>query len=287
MSRYPLGISSFVLASPFSDGDVEQFDYAKDVGFDLIEVCVEDPALLTADALIAASSRTGLPISICGAFGPDRDVSHEDPAVRRRAIDYLKGCVDIAAAVGSPHVAGPMYSATGKTRLLPPAHRELQRSWAAVNLREVAEYAGERGVALAIEPLNRFETDLVNTVEQGVELVELIGLPNAGLMLDTFHMNIEEKDIAGAIRSAGRHVFHFQVSENDRGTPGTGHIDWTGVWAALDDIGYNGSIVIESFLPDVKEIAKAVSLWRPWADSMDSLAREGLAFLERELASGS
>lgn len=283
MSRYPLGISSFVLASPFSDRDVDQFDYAKDVGFDLIEVCIEDPALLSAETLIEASSRTGLPISICGAFGPDRDVSHEDAAIRRGAIDYLKLCVDMAAAVGSPHVAGPMYSATGKTRLLSPEDRELQRSLAAQNLREVAEYAGERGVALAIEPLNRFETDLVNTVEQGVDLVERIGLPNVGLMLDTFHMNIEEKDLGAAIRSAGLHVFHFQVSENDRGTPGTGNVDWAGTWAALDDIGYSGSIVIESFLPGVKEIAKAVSLWRPWADSMDSLARDGLAFLRREL----
>jgi len=287
MSRYPLGISSFVLASPFSDADTDRFDYAREVGFDLIEVCIEDPALLSAEALNAASERTGLPISICGAFGPDRDVSHENPDVRQSGIDYLKTCVDMAEAVGSPHVAGPMYSATGKARLLTPAERDEQRLWAVASLREVAAYAGEKGVALAIEPLNRFETDLVNTVAQGVELVGLIGLPNVGLMLDTFHMNIEEKDMGDAIRFAGSNVFHFQVSENDRGTPGTGHNDWAGTWQALDDIGYSGSIVIESFLPDVKEIAKAVSLWRPWAESMDALARDGLAFLREKLpASG-
>lgn len=283
MSRYQLGISSFVLASPFTDGDTEQFEYARDVGFDLFEVCVEDPSRLSADALNAASERTGLPISVCGAFGPDRDVSHDDPAQRRSGIEYLKTCVDLAVAVGSPHVAGPMYSATGKARLLEPADRDRQRSWAVESLREVAEYAGEREIALAIEPLNRFETDLVNTVAQGVELCGLVGLPNVGLMLDTFHMNIEEKSIGDSIRDAGPLVFHFQVSENDRGTPGTGHIDWAGSWQALADIDYQGSIVIESFLPSVKEIAKAVSLWRPWADSMDSLARDGLAFLRAEL----
>jgi len=283
MSAYSFGVSSFILASPFTDADMSQLDYAKDVGFDLFEVCVEDPSVLSANALIAAAERTGLRVSICGAFGPDRDVSHDDPEMRRRGIDYLKLCSDLAERVGSPHVAGPMYSATGKTRMLEPAERRQQREWAAESLREAADYAAARGVALAIEPLNRFETDVVNTVDQGLELLDLIDRDNAGFMLDTFHMNIEEKHIGDAIRAAGDKVFHFQVSENDRGTPGTGNVAWAETWAALDDVGYRGSIVIESFLPTVKEIARAVSLWRPVAPSMDSLARDGLAFLQREL----
>ena len=283
MSKYEFGVSTFILVSPFTDQDVDQFDVAKEMGYDLIEVCIEDPALVSAEALKKASERTGLPVSICGAFGPDRDVSHEDPQKRQLGIDYLKLCVDIAEAVGSPHVAGPMYSATGKARLLPPEAREQQRQWAADSLREVADYAAERGVTLAIEPLNRFETDLVNTVEQGLELCELVGRDNVGLMLDTFHMNIEEKHIGEAITSAGDKVFHFQVSENDRGTPGSGHVPWSEAFEALKSIDYQGSIVVESFLPTVEEIAKAVSLWRPVAPSMDALARDGLTFLRREL----
>ena len=227
------------------------------MGYDLIEVCIEDPGVVSADALKKASERTGLPVSICGAFGPDRDVSHEDPEKRQLGIDYLKLCVDIAQAVGSPHVAGPMYSATGKARLLPPEERRQQRQWAADSLREVADYAAERGVTLAIEPLNRFETDLVNTVEQGLELCELVGRDNVGLMLDTFHMNIEEKHIGEAITSAGDKVFHFQVSENDRGTPGSGHVPWSETFEALKSIDYQGSIVVESFLPTVEEIGRA------------------------------
>lgn len=284
MSKYEFGVSTFILVSPFTDNDVDQFDVAKEMGYDLIEVCIEDPAVVSAEALKKASERTGLPVSICGAFGPDRDVAHEDPQKRRQGIDYLKLCVDIAQAVGSPHVAGPMYSATGKARLLPPAERQQQRQWAADSLREVAHYASERGVTLAIEPLNRFETDLVNTVEQGLELCELIGRDNVGLMLDTFHMNIEEKNIGTAITAAGDKVFHFQVSENDRGTPGSGHVPWSETFDALKTINYQGSIVVESFLPTVEEIAKAVSLWRPVAPSMDALARDGLTFLRRELA---
>jgi len=263
---------------------MDQFEYAKEVGFDVFEVCIEDPALISAEALIEASERTGLAVSVCGAFGPERDVSHDDAAARRPGVEYLKTCVDIARAVGSPHVAGPMYSATGKTRLLAPEERRQQRGWAAESLREVADYAGERGVVLAMEPLNRFETDLVNTVDQGLELIDLIDRDNVGLMLDTFHMNIEEKHLGDAIRRAGDRVIHFQVSENDRGTPGTGHVDWSGTWTALDEIGYEGSIVIESFLPTVKQIAKAVSLWRPWAPSADSLVRDGLRFLRSELS---
>jgi D-psicose/D-tagatose/L-ribulose 3-epimerase len=274
-----LGLSTFVLASPFTDADTGLFKVVREIGYDLIEVCVEDPSQITAEALLEAGRETGLEVGICGAFGPDRDVSHDEPAKRQQGIHYLRKCIDIAAAVGSPHVAGPMFSATGKARLLPPEDRQRQRRWAAESLREVADYAGERGVRLAIEPLNRFETDLVNTVEQGVELCDLIGRENVGLLLDTFHMNIEEKRVDEAILGAGSKVFHIQVSENDRGTPGSGHVPWDATFDALDAINYEGQIVVESFLPTVAEIARAVSLWRPVVWSMDALARDGYAFL--------
>jgi D-psicose/D-tagatose/L-ribulose 3-epimerase len=279
MTTRPIGISSFVLASPFTDADTRYFEYARDIGFEVFEVCVEEPALLSAGPLIEAAARTGMQVSVCGAFGPDRDVSHEDAARRAQGVRYLEGCIDLAAAVGSPHVAGPMYSATGKARLLPPEEREQQRVWAVESLRQAADYAGERGVRLAIEPLNRFETDLVNTVEQGLDLCRRTGRDNVGLMLDTFHMNIEEKSISAAMAMAGDRLFHMQVAENDRGTPGSGHVPWEEVFGALDAVGYSGPIVIESFLPTVAEIARAVSLWRPVAPSMDALARDGYAFV--------
>jgi len=279
MTSRLIGISSFVLASPFTDNDTQFFKYAREIGFEVFEVCVEDPAQLSAEPLIEAANGAGLQISVCGAFGPDRDVSHEEPDKRAQGLRYLKGCIDLAADVGSPHVAGPMYSATGKARLLSAEQREQQRTWAAESLREAADYAGERGVRLAMEPLNRFETDLVNTVEQGLDLCDRIGRANVGLLLDTFHMNIEEKSFTEAMASAGDRLFHMQVAENDRGTPGSGHVPWDEVFRALDAVGYNGSIVIESFLPTVAEIARAVSLWRPVAPSMDALARDGHAFV--------
>ena len=133
-------------------------------------------------ALVAAAEGTGIGFSVCGAFGPDRDLSHEDPAIRRQGIDYTKFLVDLAAGVGAPNVVGPMYSAVGKARMLSDDDRAEQRGWAVESIREVADYAGERGVHLAVEPLNRFETDLVNTAEQALELCDLVARDNVGVL---------------------------------------------------------------------------------------------------------
>jgi D-psicose/D-tagatose/L-ribulose 3-epimerase len=282
----PLGLSTFVLASPFSDADLGLFGKVKSFGYEQVEVCIEDPGRLTASAVAKAAAEEGLSVLVCGAFGPDRDISHEDEQRRRGGTGYLRHCVDFAAAVGSTLVSGPMYAPTGQARLLDAGARAAQWARATESLAQVAEHARAANVRLAVEPLNRFETDLVNTVEQGVRLCADVGADNVGLLLDTFHMNIEEKSLPAAITTAGPRVFHFQASENDRGTPGSGHIAWEEVVAALRGIDYAGSVVVESFLPTVQEIARAVSLWRPVADSMDALAADSVRFLRPLLQSG-
>lgn len=287
MPANPIGLSTFILASPFSSEDAWAFDRVAELGYDVIEVCIEDPQKITSEWLVHESRRTGIDVGICGAFGPDRDVSDPDPRRRENGMAYLRGCIDVAAAVGSPQVAGPMFSATGRAELLEPGERQARWQNAVESLRTVADYAGDRGVRLAIEPLNRFETDMVNTVEQGLNLCNDIGRENVGLLVDTFHMNIEEKDIADAVRRAGARIFHVQVSENDRGTPGSGHVPWDSFFDSLNDINYSGQIVVESFLPTVKEIARAVSLWRPVAPSMESLSEDGLAFVKSMLGARS
>ena len=282
----PLGLSTFVLASPFSDADLRLFGKVKSFGYEQVEVCIEDPGRLTASAVAKAAAEEGLSVLVCGAFGPDRDISHEDEQRRRSGTSYLRQCVDFAAAVGSSLVSGPMYAPTGQARLLDAGARAAQWARATESLAQVAEHARAANVRLAVEPLNRFETDLVNTVEQGVRLCADVGADNVGLLLDTFHMNIEEKSLPAAITTAGPRVFHFQASENDRGTPGSGHIAWEEVVAALRGIDYAGSVVVESFLPTVQEIARAVSLWRPVAESMDALAADSVRFLRPLLQSG-
>ncbi|MBV9392430.1 MAG: sugar phosphate isomerase/epimerase [Verrucomicrobia bacterium] len=275
------GASTFIWVSPFSNSTLDLADKVHHMGFDILEICIEDPETINPESIVERLEKTGVETTICGAFGPDRDASSDDAAVRSQAIDYIKKCVDFAREIKAPVFAGPMYSAVGKTHLLSKEEKQKQWKLGVESLRKAGDYAGEHGVKLAIEPLNRFETDFINTVEQGLELVQKIDNPNVGLLLDTFHMNIEEKNVPEAIRSAGSKIFHFHTCENDRGTPGTGHVEWTSVRDALKDVGYDGSAVIEAFNSDIKEIARAVALWRPLAPSPDSLAEDGLHFLKR------
>ena len=270
------GASTFIWVSPFSNRTLELMDRAKAMGFDILEICIEDPDTIDVAAIRAKAAETGIGVTICGAFGPSRNVSSEDAAVRGEGLDYLKRCIDFAEGLGSPSVCGPMYSAVGVTQLLDKPARQAQWDRAAGSLRLAAAYANERGIKLAIEPLNRFETDLVNTVDQGLRLVDDIAAPNVGLLIDTFHMNIEEKDIPAAISRAAGRIVEFHACSNDRGTPGEDHQPWPRIVEALKAADFNGPIVIEAFTPEIREIAKAVSIWRPLARSQDALATDGL-----------
>src|SRR5690606_28791707 len=171
--------------------------------------------------------------------------------------------------------------AVGKTRLVSAEQKAQERQWCLENLYEASKRAEELGVTLALEPLNRFETDMVNTVDQAIAMVDELNSPYLKVLLDTFHNNIEEKDIPASIVKLGDRLVHVQAYENDRGTPGTGHLDWIGIRDALRTIGYEGSLVIETFGAPSKELARAASIWRPLANSADELAAEGFEFLKK------
>ncbi|MED0716189.1 sugar phosphate isomerase/epimerase family protein [Aeribacillus composti] len=279
------GASTFIWVSPFSNDTLDLIDKVKNMGFDYIEICIEDPQTIDTASIRNRLNQTGVEALVCGAFGANRDISSEDSGIREKGVEYIKTCIDIAAELNSPLVSGPMYSATGKTRLLSPAEKKQQWDWAVENMRIVADYAESKGIKLAVEPLNRFETDFINTVEQGLDFLEKVDRDNVGLLLDTFHMNLEEKNIPDAIKRAGSKLFNFHSCENDRGTPGTGHIPWNDVFQALNEISYDGPVVIESFTTEIKEIARAVSQWRPLAPSQDSIGSDGLRFLKRVVSS--
>ena len=285
MSPPRFGASSFIWVSPFSNDTLHLIDKVAEAGFDLLEIAIEDPATVDTAAIGSALKRAGIGALVCGAFGPDRDVSSDDPAVQESGVAYLKTCVDLARELGSPLVSGPMYSATGKVASATPEKRSQQWDRIVQHLGFVADYAAAPGVSLAIEPLNRFETDLVNTVEQGCALIDRLGRSNVGLLLDTFHMNIEEESIPDALRCAGARLFNFHACSNTRGVPGRDHLPWPEITRALSDIGYNGPWVIEAFNPDITEIAKAVSLWRELAPSQDHVAFDGLHFLKETASS--
>jgi len=278
------GANTFIWESPFTTRGTKLFDHIKALGFDAIEIAVEDPTLIEPKVVKHELERTGLRGIVCGVFPPTRDISSDDPLVRQTGFEYLKWCIDFAALIGSPIVGGPMYSCVGKARILPPEERRAEIERSAENLFKLCEYAAPREVRLAMEPINRFETDMINTVKQGLEMIQLVNHPNLGLHLDTFHMHLEEKDSAAAIRAAGDRVFHVHAAENDRGIPGSGQVQWQAIAKALKDIGYNGAVVIESFTPEVKSIAQAVCIWREIAPNQDAVAVEGLRFLKQLFA---
>jgi D-psicose/D-tagatose/L-ribulose 3-epimerase len=217
---------------------------------------------------------------ICGAFGPDRNICSSDPKIRENARNYIRWLIDAAHEIGSEVVCGPMYSSVGKDHLDDSQSRKKEWDLAVSGIQDMADYAAARGVKLAFEPLNRFETDMINVVSQGMTFIKDVGRKNVGFHLDTFHMHLEEKSSAEAIRLAGEKIFHFHACENDRGVPGTGQVRWPEIMQALKSLDYQGPIVIESFTSQVKEIARSVCIWREIAPSQDAIAQQGLQFLQ-------
>jgi D-psicose/D-tagatose/L-ribulose 3-epimerase len=217
-------------------------------------------------------------------MGPDRDLIHPDPAIRESGMAYLRGAIDATAALGATNLVGPLYSAVGRTWQMTADERGRDTDILVENLTMLAAYAHDRGVRLGVEPLNRFETSFINLASQVIEVVDRVGSPACGIMLDTFHMNIEEKSLGDAIRAAGPRLIHLHACENDRGAPGSGNVTWDQVKQGLKDIGYDGPVVIESFTAKVKSIARAAAIWRALAPTQDDLARDGVRFLRQLLA---
>jgi D-psicose/D-tagatose/L-ribulose 3-epimerase len=277
-----LGVSTFLWVSPFDNDSFYLVQKVKDMGYDVIEIPVEKKDIIDWPKLKQTIQDAGLKVTISGAFGPDRDISSTDAAIREQGLQYIKDCVEIAAFMGSPIFGGPLYSAVGKTRFISDEQKQQERQWCVENLTEAAQFAEEKGIILGLEPLNRFESDMVNTADQALSIVKEVNHPNLKIALDTFHCNIEEKNIAASIRKIGKEwLCHVQGNESDRGTPGTGNVDWQGIKEALEEIGYEGAVVIETFGTVSEEIAKATCIWRPLANSSDELAEEGLAFFRQ------
>jgi D-psicose/D-tagatose/L-ribulose 3-epimerase len=196
-------------------------------------------------------------------------------------MDYCKTLIDQAVVLGCPSLIGPVYSVVGKADAVEPA--EQKKEWALVvkNLKVLSKYAEQKGVQICVEPLNRFETDFLNTVEQALKLVKDVGSKALKIHLDTFHMNIEQKNQADSIRKAGKLLAHFHACGSDRGTPGNDHIDWKPIVKALKDIKYDGDVVIESFTTDVKVIARAAAIWRRMEPTTEEIATKGIKFLQK------
>jgi D-psicose/D-tagatose/L-ribulose 3-epimerase len=277
------GINTFLFTSPFTNESISLFPKFKQWGFDSVEIALEDASHIDARLIRQALDDNGLTCgSICAAMGPGRDLRGTKEE-QNTAAEYIKGVIDVMPVLGCPILVGPLYSSVGRAEPVSEEDYKVQWDTVVANLKVLAAYAKEKGVKLAIEPLNRYETDFINTAEQGLKMIADVDHDALMLHLDTFHMNVEEKDQPKAIISAGNKLGHFHACGSDRGTPGNDHLDWGKISAALKQINYDKEVVIESFTTDVKVIAKAASIWRKLAPSQEDIAVKGLQFLKENL----
>jgi D-psicose/D-tagatose/L-ribulose 3-epimerase len=276
----PIGVNTWVWLSPLTDAEAPRvLEHVAGLGFDAVELPLEQPGHLTAHVLRPVLDGLGLRPGVVGAMAPGRNLVTAPVSEVRATQDYLRSCIDLAHDLGAPSVCGPFYAATGRVWRMDAGARTAAYAELRDNLAPVVEHARDAGVRIGIEPLNRYETSLVNTVAQARDALGPLLGPHLGLALDTYHLNIEERDSAAAVRAAGEALVHVQVCGNDRGAPGGDQTDWGAVLAALDDVGYDGPLVIESFTADNAAIATAASIWRPLAATQDELAVAGLAHL--------
>jgi len=277
------GINTFLFTSPFTTQSTKLFPRFKQWGFETVEIPIENPSHIDPARVKVALDKTGLVCgSACACVGPDRDL-RGNATQQKSALKYMMQVLDQMLALDCPSLIGPVYSSVGRADAVPA--KEYKQQWRTVvkNLKEVCRYASERGRQICMEPLNRFETDFINTTQQALDMVDAVGSPALKLHLDTFHMNIEEKDQGAAIRKAGKTLGHFHACGSDRGTPGKDHIDWQGIAQALKAVGYQQDVVIESFTTDVKIIARAAAIWRRIEPTRDEIAVDGLKFLRATL----
>jgi D-psicose/D-tagatose/L-ribulose 3-epimerase len=278
-----LGINTFLFTSPFTTQSTRLFPQFKKWGFESVEIPIENTSDIDPARVKRALDKYGLVCgTVCAVVGPDRDL-RGTPKQQKDALQYMKRVIDQMVTLDCPAMIGPVYSSVGRADAVPP--KEYKKQWRTVvkNLKTICKYAESRGKTICMEPLNRFETDFINTCEQALKMIAAVGSPALKLHLDTFHMNIEEKNQAAAIRKAGKKLGHFHACGSDRGTPGGDHIDWRGIAAALKQTGYKNDVVIESFTTDVKVIARAAAIWRRIEPTRNEIAVKGLKFLKRTL----
>lgn len=272
------GVNTMVWTTRVNRDQDGLFSRIRDWGFDGVELFLspDEPAD------IAAVKRTldhlNLGRTACSVLPREAHLVSAQPEVRARGIDHLTRCLQRAAELGASLVCGPLYAGLG----VMTGRRRTEDEWnrAVEGLRLVAHEAEGLGVTLCLEPLNRFETYFLNTLEDSSRLVRAIGAPNVRIHFDTFHSNIEERQPARELRSVAPEVGHVHMSENDRGIPGTGHVDWRGILSVLRESGYGGWLTIESFAKPEPELASAASIWRDVAASGDELALQGLQFIK-------
>jgi len=247
-----------------------------DLGYDGIEVSLLGMSDEKAAALGKSVREFGLEVTCSDGLSTEKDITSEDPAVREAGIEYLKWAIRTTALIGSRGLAGVLYAPWG---VYDPENKTVRAERSAAAFAAVEDELEKHNVTLGLEAINRFETDLVNTSAEAVAMAKASGSKRVGVLLDTFHLNIEEKDIGTAITSAADNLVHFHVSDNDRGVPGSGHVPWDTVRDALQQIQYDSWIVAEMFVIAGNPASKDLNIWRNIEPEATRAAEQALSFM--------
>jgi D-psicose/D-tagatose/L-ribulose 3-epimerase len=277
-----IGISAFAWTAQFERSHLEILPGIKAMGLSAVEIPMFDPSALPADEIRAAFEDQGLECTVCAILPKPVNPISPDPKTRLRAIDHLKRCVEVAASMGAKLLGGPLFAPIGYL----PEHRptENEWDWAIEAFQSLTPVLDSNNVILSIEPVNRSETFFLRTAAEAKRLCELVGSPRIGVTIDTFHANIEEQNIAGAIRCLGAQLSHIHASENDRGPLGRGHVPFAEIISVLKAIDFHGCLMIEGFGYSAKETNAPGWLWAPTDISPESFAMESTSYLKKTLA---
>jgi D-psicose/D-tagatose/L-ribulose 3-epimerase len=278
------GVNTMIWSGEYDSQVRNLLPLIKEKGFDGIEIPLFRLDGFNASAVRKDTEALGLECTVASAFIQGLSPIAEDAAARARAIQHLKDLIGAAAEAGAGIFCGPMYSPVGYL----PGRRRTADEWkyAVDGLQQLGDTLAANRVTLAIEPLNRFETYFLNTAADAALLCDQVNHPNIGILFDTFHANIEEKSIAAGIRTVAKHLRHMHTCENDRGIPGSGHVEWAAVFQALRDVHYDGWLTIESFGFNIGDISAAAAIWRDIEKTPDSIAFDGIQFLKDNVVRG-
>lgn len=277
-SPNPLGINLWNWVNELNAECVSLIEKIKVMGFTAVEIPMTTPHL--SDELQDAIRDSGLVVSLCAALGPGRDLSHNDPQVRANTMAYMLACLETAYEIGASVFAGPLYAGGGKRHLLSDSEQQDELDLAVAGLKTLAKHAEDYGILLAIEPINRYRTSVINTVDQAIELIDRIDHEKVGIHFDTFHAGIEEEDIILAMEKVleREKMFHFHACANHRGAPGQGFFPWDDIFETLHRYHYQGHITMETFKPGGLD-----SGWVQLGGSPDQIAEFGLNYMKSRM----
>lgn len=278
------GVNSLLFTDSFLEKDLRLLEYVRSLGFDAFEITPVEPDRFPAREVKRIARELGLSINANFALPAEANPLSPDAGVRATSVELSKRVIDRCIEAGAEIYCGANYCAWGHMTGQRRTEDEWQRG--VETYRTIAEYAAANSdLVLGVETLNRFESYFINTAADALRFVEEVGMPNATVHLDTFHMLREENDIGAAIRLCGPRMSYFHACGSHRGIPGQDLVPWQVTFEALRDIGYDYCITIESFNPNLMNIARLVSIWRDFADSPEHLATEGLAFVRQQYQS--